>query len=361
MIKRLSFSSISVLLVLTIMMLSLMVSVEAQSATKYKVAWSVYAGWQPWDYASYAKILDKWATKYGIVIELNRMDYIPSIEAYAGKEVDACVMTNMDALAIPAATGVSSTVVILGDFSNGNDALLVRDNLTIRGLKGVDISLVELSVSQYLLARALDMNGMKESDVDLLNTSDADIAGAFISDENLKAVVTWNPMVMNIAQENGISNIFDSSSIPGEILDLMMVRTEVLDADSEKRLAKALTGAWYEVMGIMSKRGARSKAAMKIMAESAGCTLREYQAQLKTTAMFYKASQAAQFMEGTEIKTAMARVIDFCFTHDLLGEMANSADDVGVKYPDGTYQGDPNNIQIIFDSSYTRMSANGTL
>ncbi|HUV85099.1 MAG TPA: hypothetical protein VMV86_05270 [Methanosarcinales archaeon] len=77
--------------------------------------------------------------------------------------------------------------------------------------------------------------------------------------------------------------------------------------------------------------------------------------------MFYKASQAADFMEGAEIKAAMARVIEFCFSHNLLGEQARTADDVGVKYPDGTYQGDRTNVQIIFDSSYTQMAASSSL
>ena len=80
----------------------------AQERDKFTVAWSIYAGWMPWEYARESGILDKWAERQGIEIELLRMDYIPSVEAYVAQQVDACVMTNMEAFNMPAAAGVDS-------------------------------------------------------------------------------------------------------------------------------------------------------------------------------------------------------------------------------------------------------------
>lgn len=158
--------------------------------TSFKVAWSIYAGWMPWDYANNSGILKKWADAYGINIELVRMDYLPSVEAYVANQVDACVMTNMECLDMPAASGIDSTVVIVGDYSNGNDAILVRDNLKIKDLKGKEALLAELSVSHYLLVRCLEMNGMKEADVKVVNTSDSDIGPIFIANKEQKVVIT---------------------------------------------------------------------------------------------------------------------------------------------------------------------------
>ena len=111
-------------------------------------------------------------------------------------------------------------------------------NLTLDKLAGQEISLVELTVSHYLLAAALDSVGLKESDVKLINTSDSDIAPAFVSNKSQKAVVTWNPMVMNIEQQPGVKRIYDSSSIPGEVLDLLVVNTATLEANPD--FARAL-------------------------------------------------------------------------------------------------------------------------
>ncbi len=349
-------------LMIVLIIAGLLMSFTAQQAVakpKFKVAWSIYAGWMPWDYAGSSGILKKWADTYGIEIELIRMDYIPSIEAYVAKQVDACVMTNMECLDMPAASGIDSTVVIVGDYSNGNDALLVRDGLKIKDLKGKTISLVELSVSHYLLARALEMNGMKEADVTVVNTSDSDIGAVFLSNKSQKAVITWNPIVMEIEQTPGVSKIFTSSDIPGEIVDMMVVNTAALK--KEPKLGKALTGAWFEVMGIMSKRGPASDGALKSMAKAAGCSLVEYKSQLKTTAMFYNAQNAVEFTESKELQKKMDFVRQFCFKHGLLGEGAPSVDVVGIQYPDGTVQGDAKNVKFRFDTTYMKMAKDGKL
>lgn len=325
----------------------------------FKVAWSIYAGWMPWDYAGSSGILKKWADTYGIAIELVRMDYIPSVEAYVAQKVDACVMTNMECLDMPAASGIDSTALIMGDYSNGNDAILVRDNLQVKDLKGKTVSLVELSVSHYLLVRCLEMNGMKEEDVKLVNTSDSDIGPIFVSNKSQKVVVTWNPIVMEVEQTPGVSKIFTSADTPEEILDLMIVNTKVLQKNPE--LGKALVGAWYEIMGIMCRKGPQTHQALSAMAKAAGCSLTEYNNQLRTTAMFCTPQEAVEFTAGAEIKKKMNYVRQFCFEHKLLGENAKSVDVVGIKYPDGSVQGDPKNVKFRFDTTYMKMAAEGKL
>ena len=100
-------------------------------------------------------ILKKWADKYGITIELTQInDYVESINQYTAGKFDGCVMTNMDALTIPAAGGVDSTALIVGDYSNGNDGVVLQGRQEARRHQGPDVNLVELSVSHYLLARA---------------------------------------------------------------------------------------------------------------------------------------------------------------------------------------------------------------
>lgn len=346
----------SLLIVMTLCVLFVM---PAFSAPRFKVAWSIYAGWMPWDYAKEAGILKKWADKYQIEIELIRMDYIPSVEAYVARQVDACVMTNMECLDMPAASGIDSSAIIVGDYSNGNDALLVRNNLQIKDLKGKEISLVELSVSHYLLARCLELNGMKEKDVRVVNTSDADIGPVFLANKSLQAVITWNPIVMQIEQNPGISKLFTSADIPEEILDLMVVNTEVLN--KHPQLGKALTGAWFEVMAIMNQKGPEADKALKVMADSAECSLAEYKAQLKTTAMYYRPAEALAFIEGNAIKEKMDFVRQFCFDHGLLGENARSVDVLGILYPDGTIQGDKKNIRFRYDQRFLEMAADGKL
>src|SRR5919197_1834818 len=96
----------------------------APAKDRFTLAISIYAGWMPWYYAKDQGIVKKWAERYKIAIDVVEMDYIPSVEAYVAGKVDAGVMTNMEALDMPAKSGVDTTVLIIGDYSNGNDALL---------------------------------------------------------------------------------------------------------------------------------------------------------------------------------------------------------------------------------------------
>src|ERR1700749_651197 len=127
----------------------------AAAPPSFTVGWSVYAGWNPYFYMARSGILKRWADKYGVIIKVQRFDYAASLDAFVAKNIDACTMTNMEALDMPAAAGVDSTSVIIGDYSNGNDAVLARDNLTLAQLPGHPILLVQKTVSEYLLERAM--------------------------------------------------------------------------------------------------------------------------------------------------------------------------------------------------------------
>ena len=156
--------------------LALATPVAAQEKTEFTVAWSIYVGWMPWGYLEDSGIMDKWAEKYGIDVEIVQInDYVESINQYTAGAFDGVSATNMDTLSIPAGGGVDTTALIIGDYSNGNDAVIAKGDATLEDLAGTSVNLVELSVSHYLLARALDSVGLAERDLDgVVNTSDAD-------------------------------------------------------------------------------------------------------------------------------------------------------------------------------------------
>lgn len=332
---------------------------QSEAKDSFRIAWSHYTGWEPWDYADKSGILGKWCSKYGITCRLDLVnDYVESINLYTAGTYDGCVMTNMDALTIPAVGGVDSTALIVGDFSNGNDGIVLRNGNSVKALKGRKVKLVELSVSHYLLARALDMNGLKERDLTVVNTSDADIAALFLSDKssNGQAVVTWNPPLMQVRQDPKAKMVFDSSQIPGEIIDMMVVKT-----NSDERFKKALVGAWYEVMNVMSRRGRKANEALSHMAKTAGGTLAEFKSQLRTTAMFYKPGDAVSFTTSPKLKETMEYVRTFSFDHGLYGEGAADKNFVGIEFPDGSVLGTKKNIKLRFTDRYMKLAAENRL
>ncbi|MDO6765356.1 putative urea ABC transporter substrate-binding protein [Agarivorans sp. 1_MG-2023] len=344
----------------TILSASVMSISSAQAADKptYKLAWTIYVGWMPWDYGAASGIVQKWADKYDINIEVVQVnDYIESINQYTAGGFDATVMTNMDALTIPAASGIDSTALIVGDFSNGNDGVVLKGNKSLKDLKGEKVNLVELSVSHYLLARALESVDLKERDIKVENTSDADLVAAFTTSD-VTAVTTWNPLLSEITSMPDTNMVFDSSKIPGEIIDLLVVHTDTLNQDP--KLGKALTGAWYEIMATMSGSDEAAIKARSFMAEASGTDLAGYDAQLASTKMFYEAKEAVDFTNSATLPSTMAKVAEFSHHHGLLGEGAPDASFIGIETPSGTY-GDSANVKLRFTSEYMDMAVQGKL
>ena len=328
---------------------------SAEEKKDFSVCWSIYAGWMPWGYMEESGLLKKWADKYGIAIKAVQInDYVESINQYTAGQYDGCTMTNMDALSIPAGGGVDTTALIIGDYSNGNDGVVLKGKAALADIKGQRINLVELSVSHYLLARALETVGLAEKDVTVVNTSDADMVAAYQTSD-VTAVVTWNPLLSTITAMPDSNKVFDSSEIPGEILDLMVVNTETLQDNPD--FGKALTGAWYEMMALMQSYTPEGQAALEAMAEASGTDLDGFKAQLATTAMFHDPAKAVEFAKSGTLPETMTFVAKFLFDHGILGQGAPSADFVGIAYPGGKTTGDAANIQLRYDPAYMEMAA----
>ncbi len=331
---------------------------SAFARDSFKVAWSIYVGWMPWGYAADHGIVKKWADKYDIDIEVVQInDYVESINQYTAGGFDACVMTNMDALTIPAAGGVDSTALIVGDFSNGNDGVVLKSKDSLKDIAGQKVNLVELSVSHYLLARGLESVGLSESDLTVVNTSDADMVAAYATDD-VTAVVTWNPLLSEILAMPNSHKVFDSSQIPGEIIDLLVINTKTMEANP--KLAKALVGAWYETMALMSSDSEAGIAARTAMGTASGTDLAGYDAQLASTKMFYTPADAVAFTNSPALKDTMQAVAEFSFDHGLLGEGAPDAGFIGIETPAGTY-GSTSNVKLRFTPEYMQMAADGKL
>ena len=325
----------------------------------YTVAWTIYAGWMPWPYADQAGIVKKWADKYGVKIKIVQVnDYAESLNQFSAGKVDAVVSTNMDALTVPAAGGRDSTVLMIGDYSNGNDGLVLKGSDKLSDVKGRSINLVENSVSHYLLARALESAGLKLPDVKTVNTSDADIVAAFGAPQTT-ALVTWNPQLSEVKKQVGAHEVFDSSKIPGEILDTLIIDTGTLKANPN--LGKALTGIWYETLALMSRDDEAGKAARAAMAQLSGTDLAGVDSQLTTTHLFVAPKDASAFETDPALVAATDRVRRFSFEHGLFGQAAHSVDDIGISLPGGKVLGSPGNVRLRFDPTYMDLAAAGKL
>jgi NitT/TauT family transport system substrate-binding protein len=333
-------------------------SAPAAPRTEFNIGWSIYAGWMPWPYAQQAGIVKKWADKYGIKINIVQVnDYVESVNQYTAGKFDGVTVANMDALTIPAAGGKDTSAIIVGDYSNGNDGILLKGADNLAAIKGRQVYLVELSVSHYLLARGLQSVGMKPTDVRTVNTSDADIVGAFGS-KDITAAVAWNPQLSVMKAGAGVKQVFSSADIPGEILDLLVVDTATLKANPN--LGKALVGIWYETVALMQRQDAQGQAARAAMAKLAGGTPEAFDNQLSTTFLYADPKAAVAAISAPALVTTMTQVRNFSYSMGLF-KGAASADAVGMAFPSGKTLGDPQHVTLRFDDNFMKLAADGKL
>jgi NitT/TauT family transport system substrate-binding protein len=336
-------------------------AIAADTKKTYKLAWSHYTSWELFNFE---EIVKKHADKNGVKIEVVRInDYIESMNLLvAGNSkgsgnggIDLVTATNMDGLTLLAVSAPVKNpveVIVINSYSNGNDKIVSKVAKDVKGLKGKTVQLVELSVSHYVLARALSMSGMKESDLGgVVNVSDSDIQSAF-SAQPSSTVSLWNPMAQNVSKEKNATVVFDSSKIPGEVQDLTYARSDVPDA-----VKQAVASAWQELVAGIKPGAATRKAMVERMAKESGSTVENFEAQIKTTALFFNPQDAVDALKNNKLKETMKYIRDFSYEKGLLGKDAK--DSVGVQFPDGTVLGNAKNVKMKFTTKYMEAAIQG--
>ena len=330
---------------------------DAAPATPvFTVGWSPNAGNNPYPYLESSGLLKKWADRYHLEIKLQRLDYKSAIDAFVSRKVDACVMSNLAALNVSATAGIDATVLYLNDSSNGNDVILARSGVELKDLPSKKTLLDQKSVSLYLLERAMTMQGLESQipNLKLINTEEDGIARRFLKDQEVDVAVTWKPMASQIVIGAKAKDLFNSSQVPGEIVHFMAVRTELVNRPdgSGERFAKALTGAWYEVMAQLAAPVMQSEVLGGI-ASATKNTIETVNDQLDTTKFFMSPNSALRFENGSKDRMSEMRL--FCFNHKLLGD-AKSPEEVAIEYPDESIDGKRDHVRLRLDSKYMALA-----
>lgn len=293
------------------------------SAADFKVATSIYPGWMDnWlmemkldkgEPSFLEKRLKETGKGAGVKIEKFK-EYIPSVEALVAGKVDACTMTLGEALAFPADSGVPVVILLVHDYSNGNDGVMVPKGWALDKMKGKPIVAEEFSVSQYLIYRWLQKSGKPMDYLKLKNTPGDDVSKVFLSVVGTPSEVagaTWNPHVLRIMQSGKADLPFSSRDIPGEIVDALVVRRDRI-AGKEASI-KAYIDAHYDVMDYFTNAKTRDRAikAMSVAAEFSPEDAPLYSKMLEATRFFTTRNETAKFMDSPDFSETQSKVRGF--------------------------------------------------
>ena len=123
----------------------------------------------------------------------------------------------------------------------------------------------------------------------------------------------------------------------------------------------ALAGAWFETLKVMAAQDAKGKAARTEMAKLSGTDLPGYEAQLKTTKLFYTPAETLAFTASPQMVTITDSVRKFSFDHGLLGQGAPNVNVIGIQFADGKVLGNAKNVKLRYDTSILKLAVEGKL
>lgn len=154
------------------------------------------------------------------------------MRAYRNGAIDAAALTLDEVISLRAA-GLRPVVVQVTNISAGADVILVRQNVErMQDLRGKRVGVEATALGMYMLTRALALNGMTLEDVHIVHMEVNEHRNAWLSGQ-VDAVVTFEPVRRQLLDEGAVI-LFDSSMIPGEIVDLLVVRESLLESRQEQ-------------------------------------------------------------------------------------------------------------------------------
>ncbi len=223
------------------------------------------------------------------------------LSAYSNGTIDAGCLT-LDEAILLAQEVPDVRVVLVFDISNGADVIMAKPEITsLKELKFHRVGAETTALGAYVLARALQIAGLTRQQV-MIVPMDASEHESGFKQGRVDAVVTYEPTRTKL-RNYGARQIFDSTQIPGEIVDVLVVRKSYLDANPE--VVKRLLRDWYRALEYFKDK---PQDAARIAARRVGSTPEEFLASLDGLKL-PDARQARHLLVGQPpalLKTAQA-------------------------------------------------------
>jgi NitT/TauT family transport system substrate-binding protein len=256
-----------------------------------KIAYSDWPGWIAFEIG----IQKGWFKEAGVDVKFEWMDYLPSMDAFAGGKVDAVTMTNGDAL-VTGANGGKSKFILLTDYSNGNDMIVAKPGIkSLKDLKGKKVGLEVTLVEHLLLLKGLEKMGMKQADVTLVPTPTNETPQTLASGQ-VDAIGAWYPVSQQALKAvPGSTPIWTSADAPGLIYDVLAVNPASLA--SRKDDWTKVAQVYYKIVDYLKDPKTKDDA-VKIMAAKVKVAPEEFATFLPGTYFLTLAEAKARFKKG---------------------------------------------------------------
>ena len=188
------------------------------------------------------------------------------LRAFRNQAIDGMVIS-LDELFGLAVDGLQPRIILVVDVSHGADVIVGRRGMqTMHDLKGKSVAVESSALGAFVLSRALALNGMQASDVNVVHLESNEQPSAFEKGE-VDGAVTFDPYRAQFLRA-GAKTLFDSTQIPGEIVDLLAVRATVLE--KQPKAIQALLTGWFGAIEYMKREPNDAARRMGIRQQTTG-------------------------------------------------------------------------------------------
>jgi NitT/TauT family transport system substrate-binding protein len=186
--------------------------------------------------------------------------------AFRNQAIDGMIIS-LDELFLLAVDGLQPKIVVVVDVSHGADVIVGRSGMhAMKDLKGRRVAVESGALGAYVLSRGLALNGMRASDVRIVRLESNEHPAAFAQGQ-VDGAVTFDPFRSQLLKA-GAHTLFDSSQIPGEIVDLLAVRAPVLEKNPQA--VQTLLAGWFKALDYLGREPKDAAARMAVRQQVTG-------------------------------------------------------------------------------------------
>ncbi len=219
-----------------------------------RVGMNTWPGYEPF-------MLGKEEKYFASNVSISRLDSATDvIKSLKSDIIDVACVTLDEAIILQDQSSEPIKVIAIMDFSKGGDAIIAEASIAdMRMLKGKRIGVESSALGSFMLTRAIELtDGLSLEDLEIIHLGYEHHEKEFMRG-TINAVVTFEPVKSKLLEGNA-HVLFDSTQIPGEIVDVMVIKEKTI-AKKHKAIQELLDG-WFKSVDLIEKKPKPSMEAM---------------------------------------------------------------------------------------------------
>ena len=223
----------------------LLTACSQQSQPKLFVGTNIWPGYEPGYIAESQELY-----KTGQIQMRQFTSATEVLRAFRNNSIHVAALTLDEALQL-AQNDPEVVVFLVADISDGADVIMAKPSIAnVSELKGKTIAAEGTALGAFVISRALQIANVDPQSITIEPMTVDESIVAYEKDR-IDAVVTFEPFRSKLLRQ-GAKEIFNSQSIPNEIVDVLVTKRSIIDNNEET--LRDLTQGWLSAIQLIKTK-----------------------------------------------------------------------------------------------------------